>query len=65
MTPITYHFIQLLYFAKFRVLQTAAVHGGQEVTGREERAAEAIGARGAHGKGKRDANGSSMSCWCC
>jgi hypothetical protein len=42
----------------------AAVHGGQEVTGREERAAEAIGARGAHGKGKRDANGSSMSWWC-
>jgi hypothetical protein len=39
-------------------------HGGQYLTGREERVAEAIRARGAHSEGKRDANGSSMSSLC-
>jgi hypothetical protein len=42
-----------------------AVHGDLWLTGEKEGAAEAIGARGVHGKGKRGANGVTMISWFC
>jgi hypothetical protein len=42
-----------------------AVHGDPWLTGEKERAADAIGARGVHGKGKRGANGVIVISWFC
>jgi hypothetical protein len=42
-----------------------AVHGDPWLTGEKERVAEAIGARGVHGKGKRGANSVTVISWFC